>query len=70
MVMVLATQTAVTPAGKLVGVPIPVARVVAWVILVRKVLIHNVGVEEAVPAVWVEATVQVLIVLHAEALHP
>ena len=51
MVITFANQAAVTPVGKFVGVPIPVASVVAWVILVNAVLIHNVGVALAVPAV-------------------
>ena len=48
---------AVTPAGRPVGVPIPVAPVVVCVIAVRGVLIHNVGVEDAVPAVLSGVTV-------------
>ena len=51
MVIVLDAQTAVTPAGKPVAVPIPVAPVVAWVILVKAVLILNVGLELAAPTV-------------------
>ena len=50
-------QDAVTPAGRPVGVPIPVAPVVVCVIAVRGVLIHNVGVEDAVPAVLSGVTV-------------
>ena len=42
MVMVLASQAAVTPLGKPVAVPIPVAPVVIWAIGVKIVLIHNV----------------------------
>jgi hypothetical protein len=45
--MVLDDHAALTPAGRPVAVPIPVAPVVEWVILVNAVLIHNVGVEEA-----------------------
>ena len=33
--MTLAAQVAVTPAGSPVGVPIPVAKVVVWVIAVK-----------------------------------
>ena len=44
MVIVFAENAALTPAGKPVGVPIPVAPVVVWVMLVSAVLIHNVGV--------------------------
>ena len=52
MVIVLEAQAAVTPAGRPVGVPIPVAPVVVCVIFVRAVLTHTVGVEEAVLAVF------------------
>ena len=44
-------KAAVTPVGKPVAVPIPVAPVVAWVIVVNAVLIHKVGVDEAAPTV-------------------
>ena len=47
MVMVLSAQAAVTPEGKPVGVPIPVATEVLCVILVNGVLIQTVGVLEA-----------------------
>ena len=50
-------KVAVTPAGNPVAVPIPVAPVVACVIAVKAVLIHNVGVVEAVPAVLAGVTV-------------
>ena len=43
-------QAALTPAGNPVAVPIPVALVVASVILVNAVLIHSVGVLDATPA--------------------
>ena len=59
MVMVLEAQAAVTPAGRPVGVPIPVAPVVVCVIAVRAVLTHSVGEEEAVPVVFTGATVMV-----------
>ena len=45
MVIVFAAQVAVTPAGKPVGVPIPVATVVVCVIAVNGVLIQTVGVD-------------------------
>ncbi len=45
--MVLSAQAAVTPAGKPVGVSIPVAPVEICVILVNGVLIHKVGELEA-----------------------
>ena len=57
MVIVLLAKAAVTPAGKLVGVPIPVAPVVACVIAVNAVLIHKVGVDDAAPAVLFAVTV-------------
>jgi hypothetical protein len=58
MVMVLPAKDGVTPAGKPVAVPIPVAPVVVWVTDgVSGVLIHKVGVEEAVPAVLFAVTV-------------
>ena len=51
MVIVLLAQVAVTPAGKPVAAPIPVAPVVVCVIAVRTVLIQRVGEEEAALAV-------------------
>ena len=63
MVTVLVAQTAVTPAGKPVAVPIPVAPVVACVIFVRALLIHKVGVLEATPAVLDGVTVIVPVAL-------
>jgi hypothetical protein len=57
MVIALDAQAAVTPAGRAVGVPIPVARVVVWVMLANKVLIHSVGAEDAPPAVMAAVTV-------------
>lgn len=44
--MTLANQAAVTPAGKPVAAPMPVAPVVVRVIAVKAVLIQRVGVEE------------------------
>ena len=61
--MVLAAQLAVTPAGKLVGVPIPVAPVVVCVIAVSAVLIHSVGVSDATDAVLAGVTVIVPVAL-------
>ena len=63
--MVLADHVAVTPAGKLVGVPIPVAPVVAMVMLVNAVLTHKVGVDDGVPAVFAGVTVMVPVALTA-----
>jgi hypothetical protein len=57
MVSVFAAQAAVTPAGRPVAAPIPVAPVVACVIAVKAVLIQSVGVEEATPAVFAGVTV-------------
>ena len=62
-VRVLAFQAAVTPAGSPVGVPMPVAPVVVWVMGTSDVLIHRVGVEEAVPAVLAAVTVMVPVAL-------
>ena len=59
IVIVLLAHAAVTPAGKPVAVPMPVAPVVVWVMLVNAVLIHNVGDELAAPAVLVGDTVMV-----------
>ncbi len=63
MVIVLAAQAAVTPAGKPVAMPIPVAPVVVCVMLVSAVLIQSVGVEEAAPAVISAVTVIVPVAL-------
>jgi hypothetical protein len=57
IVMVSPDQTAVTPAGKPVAVPIPVAPVVVCVMLVKLVLIHKVGVDEAAETVLSGVTV-------------
>ena len=57
IVIVLLAHAAVTPAGKPVAVPIPVAPVVVWVMLVSAVLIHKVGLELAAPAVLSGVTV-------------
>ncbi|CAN1578978.1 hypothetical protein MCERE19_04431 [Spirosomataceae bacterium] len=57
IVIVSTDQTAVTPAGKPVAVPIPVAPVVVCVMLVKLVLIHKVGVEDAAETVLSGVTV-------------
>ena len=49
MVMVLLAHEAVTPAGKLVGLPIPVALMVVCVMAVSAVFTRTVGELEAVP---------------------
>ena len=63
MVMVLLAQAALTLAGKPVADPMPVAPVVACVMFVSAVLIHNVGVVEAAPAVFAGVTVIVPVAL-------
>ena len=57
IVIVLLAHAAVTPEGKPVGVPIPVAPLVLCVIFVNGVLIHRVGVLKAAPAVLFVDTV-------------
>ncbi len=62
IVIVLDDQVADTSAGKpfapvTPSLDMPVAPVVAWVIAVRAVLIHKVGVVEAAPAVLAAVTV-------------
>jgi len=44
MVIVFEAQESVTPDGRPVAVPMPVAPVVVWMISVRAVLRHTVGV--------------------------
>jgi len=61
MVIVLAAKAAVTPAGNPTATPIPLAPVVAWVILISTVLIHNVGVDDGAPAVLAAVTVMFLL---------
>ena len=62
MVIVLDAQTALTPAGKPLApvtllLAMPVALVVACVIVVNGVFIHNVGVDDATPTVLLGFTV-------------
>ena len=59
MVIVLDANAALTPAGKPVAVPMPVAPVVVWVMLVSAVLIHNVGDDDAELTVLFGVTVTV-----------
>ena len=68
MVMVFAAHAAVTPAGRPVAVPMPVAPVVACVIGVRAEFMHRVGVEEAAPTVLLAVTVMVPVAVGE--LHP
>ena len=64
IVIVFDAQAAVTPAGKPVEVPIPVAPVVVWVIAgVNAVLIHKVGVDDATLTVLSGLTVIVPVAL-------
>ena len=63
MVIVFDAHAAVTPAGKLVAVPIPVAPVVVCVIFVIRVLMHKVCVDDAAPAVILAVTVIVPVAL-------
>ena len=63
MVSTFEAQDADTPAGSPVGVPMPVAPVVVRVIAVSAVLMHNVGLEDAVPAVLAGVTVIVPLTL-------
>jgi hypothetical protein len=57
--MVLEDQEAVTPEGRPVGVPMPVAPVVVCVIVVRGVFTHSVGVEEGADTLFSGDTVMV-----------
>ena len=57
MVIVFDAHAAVTPAGKPVAAPMPVAPVVVCVIAVSGVLIQSVGVDEAALTVLLAVTV-------------
>jgi len=57
MVMVLPAHTADTPAGRFVGVPMPVARVVVWVISVSGVFTQRLGLADAADTVLAAPTV-------------
>ena len=59
MVIVFDPKEAVTPAGKPVATPMPVAPVVVCVILVSAVLIQSVGVDDAALTVLAGVTVMV-----------
>jgi len=63
IVIVFDAQEAVTPAGRPVEVPMPVAPVVVCVIAVSAVLMQRVGAEEAVPTVLSGVTVIVPVAL-------
>ena len=60
IVITLANQEAVTPEGKPVAVPMPVARVVECVIFVNTVFTANVGLDD--PALTVLSTQGVTVV--------
>jgi len=62
-VIVFDAHAAVTPAGKPVAAPMPVALAVVWVIAVRGVLMHNVGVDDAALTVMLAVTVIVPVAL-------
>ena len=59
IVIVLDAHEAVTPAGRPVAMPIPLAPLVVCVIAVRAVLMQRVGVEEEEPTVLSGVTVMV-----------
>lgn len=63
MVIRSSFHSAVTPAGKSTGVPIPVAPVVVWIMLVIAVPIHTVGEREAAVTVLTALTVIVPVAL-------
>ena len=67
IVITLLAQTAVTPAGNPVAVPMPVAPVVAIVIFVKAVFTISVGLDYAVPAVLrVQGVTVVVVVIGGE----
>ena len=67
IVITLLAQTAVTPAGNPVAVPMPVAPVVAIVIFVKTVFTVSVGLDEGVPAVLrVQGVTVVVVVIGGE----
>ena len=75
MAIVFNAHVADTPAGNpfapdTPSLFIPVASVVVWVILVKTVLIHKVGVEEPAVTVLIALTVQLANVTQAVPVHP
>ncbi len=70
IVIVLLAHAAVTPAGKPVTVPMPVATVVVWVIFVNAVLIQSVGLELATLVVLFGLTVTIRVVAADGPLQP
>ena len=63
IVIVLFAKDAVTPEGRLVALPMPVAPVVVIVTFGIAVLIHTVGVEDAALAVLFAVTIIVPVAL-------
>ena len=58
IVIVFEAQVAVTPVGKPVAVPMPVANVVVWVIFGdNAVLIHKVGEYDATPGELIDMVI-------------
>ena len=57
IVIAFEPQVAITPAGKPIAMPIPVAPVVLWLILGNTVPMHKVGEDEATPAVLTAETI-------------
>ncbi len=68
MVIILSVQVAVTPSGKPVALPIPVAPVVLWVIFERIEFKQIEGVEEAFPTVVVDEEFIVLEIMELQPL--
>ena len=67
IVITSADQTAVTPEGKPVAVPIPVAPVVDIMIFVKVVFTKSDGLDDAVPAVFrVQGVTVVVVVIGGE----
>ena len=66
IVITLADQEAVTPDGKPVAVPMPVARVVECVIFVNNVFTANVGLADPALAVLSTHGVTVVVVIVGE----
>ncbi len=70
IVITLADQAAVTPAGNPEAVPMPVALVVPCVIFVNTVFTVSVGVDDAAPAAQAAVTVIVPVAFTALQLVP
>ena len=70
IVITLADQAAVTPAGNPEAVPMPVALVVACVIFVNNVFTNSVGVDDAAPAAQAGVTVIIPVAFTALQLVP